>query len=967
MRGLALAALYLAGVAAAGCSNLPDYTANTCGNRVIDRGEDCDSGLNCDDQCRLRCPGGYDKECTDIAGTAYKCGADFFCHAPSGVFRAAFTTRFAFSVQQGRAGDIDGDKIGDIIGFSDVSVDVRFGDPAAAMSSRATAIVPFANSAIALRTITGDPGDPVTMRPQTPDREDILLPTADGIAGVTARNKALVAYPFSNGAGARGLCATVDNTAEPRESFSIDKHHLAFVSRYKATLGDNMTPNPKEGKLVLAVMDPDNTTICKHVDLCSVVAPQEPSDTLINFDHYEVPNTQADEKLSTMVAVASTLNPGDMSSTTQDACVVRFTDDSVQGFVFGPTQSFTVGRGAVTLARTSDVACPSLYTGHDPRITQSFGLDYYAATGGNPGTPCQVSSSVTASMLTPGLTPTGHIPLVPKPVGSTNFYEPDVLAVSIAGGLGGTSALYRLGQFPSGALGQPVFQSTRPLLQIRSGDIDGDSRVEAIASNTNKSGAAGAPDIDILYRTQLGVPDSVNFVVYRITTVTSPRYVELGDFDGNGITDIAYTERLPNQERLMIAYGTHDRPLDPVQIATFSNVAAVSRIDLRDSIEPTGNALDDLLIVDVVQVDPNDPAKKLFLVAILHGNPQRSMLAYYDPRLAKDPSTDYPTIRDYRTSQFVATVAGNFVNQDGRPDLFTIESVNGVNATSNGSTYIWTSGGAAVGNGFAEDPPVMADASSIAVGQCPTNAELCLTEGELVPWKLADGRDVVIAADSPGFVSRNPMHPRRLVTIDPLNKTDPVQPSQSVMLPAMPPVVSMWAGDLEDTGERKLIVSMPALPFVKQFDDTVTSSVLVCTVAGGQVTSCSSLPDVVPALAGYECGVAETGRISAAGRDIGGAFGPAGLLALCKSGTEQAIFHVFPENGVLVSKKVIPNVPTYSIMSLGDLNGDFTTDVVGISFDQTLEPIISIHLQCEAHDTKCIDDNTDVLLQGPSP
>jgi hypothetical protein len=242
-----------------------------------------------------------------------------------------------------------------------------------------------------------------------------------------------------------------------------------------------------------------------------------------------------------------------------------------------------------------------------------------------------------------------------------------------------------------------------------------------------------------------------------------------------------------------------------------------------------------------------------------------------------------------------------------------------------------------------------------------------LTQAALVPWTLDNGRDVVIASDTPGFISGSTSRPRRLVTIDPMNASDPIQPATGVALPPLPPVVSMWAGDLDGSQQRTLIVSLPALPFVTQIDDSATSTVLVCSVQAGVVSSCSDLTKVVPDLTGYKCGIAETGRIGPGGRDIGGALGTQGLLALCKSGTEQAVFRVFPDNGTLVAKKVIPNVGTYSLISIGDLNGDYADDVVGISFDQMLQPIISIHLQCDSHDTACIGDNTDLLLDVGSP
>src|SRR5512142_2749014 len=110
MRALSLVALFLAG-----CTNLPDYS-ETCGNGVIDRGESCDDGdtMLCV-KCRLRCPSHTDDDCAK-AGPGYRCGADDFCHAPSGVFwREEAPSSFAFPVGQGPVADLDGDRIGDLV------------------------------------------------------------------------------------------------------------------------------------------------------------------------------------------------------------------------------------------------------------------------------------------------------------------------------------------------------------------------------------------------------------------------------------------------------------------------------------------------------------------------------------------------------------------------------------------------------------------------------------------------------------------------------------------------------------------------------------------------------------------------------------------------------------------------------------------------------------------------------------
>ena len=46
----------------------------------------------------------------------------------------------------------------------------------------------------------------------------------------------------------------------------------------------------------------------------------------------------------------------------------------------------------------------------------------------------------------------------------------------------------------------------------------------------------------------------------------------IDDYDGNGYLDIAYTEKLANHTALDVAYGTSDRPLDPIQVGVFSAI-----------------------------------------------------------------------------------------------------------------------------------------------------------------------------------------------------------------------------------------------------------------------------------------------------------------------------------------------------------------------------------------------------------
>jgi len=78
----------------------------------------------------------------------------------------------------------------------------------------------------------------------------------------------------------------------------------------------------------------------------------------------------------------------------------------------------------------------------------------------------------------------------------------------------------------------------------------------------------------------------------RIDTASEARTITLGDYDGNGIADIAYTEAVGSHQRLMISYGTADRPLAPIEVGEFPSIIGVTRIQLADSIDQLSLAAD---------------------------------------------------------------------------------------------------------------------------------------------------------------------------------------------------------------------------------------------------------------------------------------------------------------------------------------------------------------------------------------
>ncbi|HEY4055590.1 MAG TPA: hypothetical protein VGM39_03240 [Kofleriaceae bacterium] len=109
------------------CADLPEVPAGTCGNLVVEAGEDCDSvpdpaydemhtkKLACD-QCAYTCdPGAPATTCPDGWG----CGVDRRCRRGTGGFEQAASPPASFPHVSLVAGDRDGDTAADIVGGGD--------------------------------------------------------------------------------------------------------------------------------------------------------------------------------------------------------------------------------------------------------------------------------------------------------------------------------------------------------------------------------------------------------------------------------------------------------------------------------------------------------------------------------------------------------------------------------------------------------------------------------------------------------------------------------------------------------------------------------------------------------------------------------------------------------------------------------------------------------------------------------
>src|SRR5437588_8670878 len=105
----------------AGCTSFEPIARNTCGNGLLEPGEDCDSNDPRCVRCAVLCASNADCPTSD-----YTCGTDGECHAPGGAL-AQPVVAGTFEVGDLRITDVDHDGAGDVVGVGTTSIVIRHG------------------------------------------------------------------------------------------------------------------------------------------------------------------------------------------------------------------------------------------------------------------------------------------------------------------------------------------------------------------------------------------------------------------------------------------------------------------------------------------------------------------------------------------------------------------------------------------------------------------------------------------------------------------------------------------------------------------------------------------------------------------------------------------------------------------------------------------------------------------------
>jgi hypothetical protein len=266
----------------AACTTFEPVPRNTCGNGVLEPGEDCDSTDATCVHCAVTCT-----TAADCPNAAYTCGVDGVCAAPGGALGTP-TEAGLFLVDDYRTTDIDGDHIDDVVGVSRTALVVKHGDVGATLARGETQLTPSQTGPAAF----GDLDNDGTL--------DVTLATADGLVSYGSPYGTLSPLDVQSAISSNGTPVDV------RMVFGIGP----------VTLGTFLV-DPNTGNILLGIVDfASNTPLAGAVPCAPLAAADFASDLV---DVYKV---SQDSDISTDAVVAMTSHNGKL-------CVLAIHKDTV--------------------------------------------------------------------------------------------------------------------------------------------------------------------------------------------------------------------------------------------------------------------------------------------------------------------------------------------------------------------------------------------------------------------------------------------------------------------------------------------------------------------------------------------------------------------------------------------------------------------------------------------------------------
>ncbi len=873
--------LMLSVLALASCSSLPELEEGICGNLVLDPGETCDEISGRCESCQLACEMTPEPTCEP----GFACGIDGFCHAASGVF-GRVTSQLPIAPLDLTVTDVDDDRIGDILALTGSSITVTYGNVSGRLETQTRSFAPAFRGFPAFGQLDAD------------GSTDVLLSTPDGIVGYSSGHGVVAPHPFAIDLGTTTPTSCL--TGQPFGVFSVDKQYLAVMIA---------VPGPGMTRIDVGVIDSAGKDACpvQQVPICTTGGMAGPMAMLPN-DVYE---TSSGSVTSHVLALG----------TPSGACLANITraTGATAPFTINPqvVTSFTAGSRPV-LADLVGGGCPSLLMS----TNNGKFLQEYVASGA-PGS-CSVAAAPTNLTLDGppipiGAQVVGHVRLQPPVLGMRRD------AVVLDSGIYGIA--------PSRLTAVELYRSDRPLNFVQAADLDGDGDLDAAAIGGSESLAVDG--IDALYR----VSSTMTTTFLRVRSPTRGPVSEfaVGDYDGNQVDDIVYTERVADGDRLSTLYGTTDRLLDPVEAGAFNQVVGLCPIQATDSSD-FNELVDDLVVIDL----PNFMQPPLF--TLLHGSPQRTMLSFYDPRVrvfGVPPSTTFSGV----------TFANMSRSAERRvDDVMAIE-------TSARDAQIWPATNSVEGLTF-PTATLINGVAECGAGPVSSDTKFCTLGARYLAWPLAD-RDTIIGIGDRG--------PNRTISIDPKAFMGRYAPTPSPVLDGL--------------GASRLS-SAYAVPFIRSQDTSVhhTYSLVASflttdasgLISGGAVFVCSVDPQGVPIECQDVVAAAQLGDAtcfdavpaSVTPHRIGASIDEHLLgdemILLCRSSGEVTLRRLFGTGAGYVAPPLLVEPETLIALAdavqlrAGDVTGDGVADLLALTsggFDAGRSLLVIP--QCSQSDLEC--------------
>jgi hypothetical protein len=540
------------------CDKLGSLPQGTCGNGVVDAGEDCDGfaneqGFTCraadsDWACSFECKA--DRTCP----TGYGCGQDGVCRKPLGTFSPDAFAVAPSQAEELLSGDFDGDGRADVVSIEAGRFRVSFIDDAGTLqqSSISSDARPAIGKVGALNTVSGGDDSAIDKT------DDIVLPlhlgigtllsqgdrtfTAKTYASVTLGDEKIkgVGTVTVTGVLPLALDALPDNEAHPGDETA------AFTSTRLA--GSDM--DDPAGYFVnfgAGGSQPVFTVPDTHPDDLSGPPVLQNMDESDKCQEILFPKTGAN-KLLVFKPCKKTKDGFDWLHYPEDQAIAQISSIDVGGAVAGPVFAYDLNSDGHV-----DMLVPAT-VGGSLQLRVAFGI-------GNGTFHSQ--------------DPIGQNPPVAKGDGATSKVADLESAPLALGALNGDAfpdivdaTHVRLGAPTNGGLSfsAVVYQSQHPWTEAVIARVNADQYADVVASSEN------SPDLDVLTGNASPLLNP-----FTVSTDGNVAHLRIGDYDGDLINDIAFQEALSSTESyLMIAYGKpFGGPEVPQQVGVFPDIHSI--------------------------------------------------------------------------------------------------------------------------------------------------------------------------------------------------------------------------------------------------------------------------------------------------------------------------------------------------------------------------------------------------------